>query len=66
MKGGDLMKKPLGAVRIPLEKLSKSELKVYLKVLENKENWNSSLRYFISIGEIVVDEEIEVVKNLLI
>jgi acyl-coenzyme A synthetase/AMP-(fatty) acid ligase len=59
------MRKPFGAVRIQPETLSRTELKTYLKVLQDQNMWNSSLKYFISTGEIIPEQEIERVKELL-
>lgn len=59
------MKKPMGYTKHNLADFTRSELKIYLKVLQDKESWNTSLKYAVSIGDVVVSEEIEAVEQLL-
>jgi hypothetical protein len=59
------MNKPFGAVRIEPDDLSITELKTYLKVLQDPTTWNAALKYYISINEVVPEQEIEKVKELI-
>jgi hypothetical protein len=59
------MKKPFGAVNIDANTLSITELKTYLSVLQDQNSWNAALKYFVSTGEIIPEQEIEKVRELL-
>jgi hypothetical protein len=50
---------------ISLEKLSRTELKQYLKVLKDKTMWNPQLKKAVKSGEIVIQDEIDKVTKML-
>lgn len=59
------MQKPLGYYKQPLTELTRSELKIYLKVLQDHESWTSCLKYAVYVGDVVVNEEIKAIENIL-
>jgi len=59
------MRKPLGYYKEDLTELTRSELKIYLKVLQDEESWTACLKYAVSIGDVVVNEEIKNIESML-
>lgn len=59
------MQKPLGYYKEDLSTLTRSELKIYLKVLQDSSSWTSCLKYAVYVGDVVVNEEIKMIESML-